>query len=1011
NDMPVPIRRIRNDFPQDLESIIMKLLSKDPSKRYQSASELISTLKSLKYQGEFISSNDKESLSSKFTGSFSSTSSGHHKRPMVGMENEINKIRSLIDSALTGSGSMVMIVGQTGSGKTRFLEEARAYASLRGFTVLSVRCAQNRAGVPGQTLSEVFREYISSQPTQLIYKICGDYADQMQKIVPEIAPRLGKVPEFTGLDPQQQRTRFYDAVSVFIENMSRENPLFISFDDVQYMDSYSLNFFRYYYDSFSSQRTILAGTSNPLDESSELFRAMEGAIKARSLEIIELNNLDRENTRRLISNYLGESIDNISDEFLNLIYGKTYGNPLFLEETLRYLIDKRQIYQKDDGTWDRDSLSELRIPTSLRSIVRSKLEGLNEDYLNLLKTASVIGQDFDYEILMKLSGIDNEDRFMALVEDLIEKKFLSERKGSLGSVRLYFTDPQVRETLYEDISMMRRKRMHERIGEIMEQSIPAENLDGLSISSLAEHFQEGGSLAKALKYRKMEADLLFSMGEISRATSAYESCLDILSAIKFADPNEKKMESANLHLRIARGLTQTDPVNSYKNAASAMDIFREIGDDGQFIEAARIYVQQRTADLRKVYREVEGIAESGETFEPRLSFLVSYVTTAQNHGDINEAKRVSDILKRIIEENGDRIGSLSDKSIRFNAEIARLSIMDLKSENDIEIVIKGLKDLINSLSDPSYEKEVRLITARRNCYDSIANYYFFAMMDIKNANDSFDQGVEDCERIGDRVFKDIVKIEDIYFCSVFLKGFEKAKQELNNFPRKDLISMEGTQTEIHFNAYRNGVLSWYYLANGDRDELLKCISSIARAEGMQYRFIQIVPELLYYTDSEDNDNFVTSLENAENTYRDKPFTIETILPRALILSTSSEVFARIGHMDEAKKRYHLLGEMVSKLNQKWLAALHSRAGAIIAMKENRFGEAEDMLTASTAIWKDLGFKFFAGRDLLLLAAVYHSNGNLSKSDDSLNKAMNLFTQVGAKMYAQMVLARKELLKA
>ncbi|MCL4334472.1 MAG: DUF2791 family P-loop domain-containing protein, partial [Candidatus Thermoplasmatota archaeon] len=1011
NDMPVPIRRIRNDFPQDLESIIMKLLSKDPSKRYQSASELLSTLKSLKYPKEQLFTGYTDTIGNKITGSFSTTSSGHHRRPLVGMENEIRKIRALIDTALSGSGSMVMVSGQTGSGKTRLLEEARGYAAMRGFTVLSVRCAQNKSGIPGQAISEIFREYISSQPTQLIYKICGDYADQMLKIVPEISSRLGKVPEFTGLDPQQQKARFYEAVSVFLENMSKENPLFISFDDVHYMDTYSLNFFSYYYEPVSSQRTVLMGTSKPLDESSDVFKAMEEAIRARSLDIIEIGNLDRENTRRLISNYLGENIDNVSDEFLNLIYSKTYGNPLFLEETLRFLIDKRQIYQKEDGTWDRDSLSELKVPTSLRSIVRSKLEGLSEDYLNLLRTASVIGQDFDYETLMKLSGISDEDKFLNLLEDLIEKKFLSERKGGFGSVRIYFTDPHVREILYEDISMIRRKRMHERVGEIMEESIPAKNIDGLTISSLAEHFQEGGNLPKSLKYRKMEADLFYSMAEMSRAARAYENCLDIMSVIPFTDPEENKRETAQMHLKIAMSLFGIDPANTYKNARSAMDLFREIGDDRQFIEAARIRVQYDPKESQDIYREVEAIKDTNETFEAKFHFLLTYVNFIQVIGDINEAKKISEILKKIAEENKDKLDNFSDKSIIFWAKFVRLTISDINSEADIKVIVQGFKDIIKSISSLSDEKNVRLIMLRSIAYDFLANFYFGLMMDIKQAKESFDAGIEDSEHLGGHSYTTTIKIERIYFCSVFSEGFDEAKQELDSIPRKDIASNTGTSPEQHFNAYKNGVLSWYYLANGDRDELLKCLAYVANVEGMQFRSIHIIPELLYYIDTEADDDFITSLERAEAIYRDKPFTMETILPRAFIFSTSSEVFARLGKLEEARGRYNSLGEMCSSLKQKWLSALHYRAGAVIDMKENRFDEAEDKLSRSVAIWKELGFRFFAGRDLLLLADVYHGGGNLNKSDKSLNSAMELFTQVGAKMYAQKVLARKELLKA
>ena len=138
-----------------------------------------------------------------------------------------------------------------------------------------------------------------------------------------------------------------------------------------------------------------------------------------------------------------------------------------------------------------------------------------------------------------------------------------------------------------------------------------------------------------------------------------------MSVLPFSDPNEKKRETAHLHLQIARSLRGIDPSNVYKNARSAMDIFREIGDDSKFIESAEICVQYRPNESQNIYREVEAIRDSNETFEARFNFLLSYTTTAQVQGDINEAKRVSDILKKITEENKDKLNNFSNKSIIF----------------------------------------------------------------------------------------------------------------------------------------------------------------------------------------------------------------------------------------------------------------------------------------------------------------------------------------------------------
>lgn len=1004
NDIPAPISKIKSDFPGDLEGIIMKLLSKDPLSRYQSASELLAVLRSLKYQDSNPFTISERQILNSYTSSIQNTSFGHHSKPMVGRTNEISKIRRMVDNAIIGTGSIILVTGSTGSGKTRFLEEASAYASLRGFTVIHVRCSQSKSVVPGQALTDLFREYINKQPLQVIYKISGEYADQMLKIVPEIAPKLGKVPEFNGLDAQQQKVRFNEAVSVFLGNMSNESPIAIIFDDIHFMDSYSLSFFKFYYEFVNSQRVVIIGGSYPLDEKSDLFKAMEQAIKARALESIELTNLDRVNTRIFISNYLGTAVDDVSDEFLNFIYKKTYGNPLFIEETLKFLIERKQIYQRDDGSWDRESLSSIKIPTSLKSIVRSKLEGLQEKSLDLLRTASVIGQDFDYEVITKLSGISDEDEFMNLLEDLIDRNFLSEKEGRIGTVRLFFTDPQVREILYSEISMIRRKKLHARVGEVIEQSIQNGNIDSLTISSLADHFQEGGNLPKALKYRKMEAENLSSHAEFSDAARSYEKCLDIISVMQFDNHLDKKKEEAYLHLQMAKVLRGIDPTNSVKNAQTAMETFREISDDRGFIEAANVFVVLTTKDAVTVLREVEKISDTDEIFEAKFEFLMAYGIGCQIHGDIHEAKRIAKTLQDLVKSNRERISKFSDKSAVFISELGVITTKDIMKEDDVNQLAKKYNEVV--LEIPENLKNIRSIVR-----DFQSNFYFFVRMDIGQFKTIIEEAIKDSEESGNHNFTGVLKLERIFFHTLFADGFEKAKEEVENLPRKYFLSNAGTSHETHFNAYSSGILSWYSLVNGDREELTKHICSISKIEGVQYRLLDVVPEILYYADAELNNELLKSLERADAFFKDKPYTIETIIPRVFILSISTELLAKTGQQDKAAQLLGKLREMAHSLNQKWIYACLFRAEAVVSTYVKEISEAEDKLSKSIEIWTELGIRYFAGRDLLLLASYYQVIGNLDKADECLNRAMELFSHIGAKMYAQKVLSRKELLKA
>ena len=1020
NDTPVPVRRIRHDFPEDLDNVIMKLLSKDPSSRYQSASDLLAVLRSLKYQeNNPVHNVEKASPSASGISLTGFTiSSGHQRRPLVGREMETSKVRSQIDAALTGMGSMIMVVGQTGTGKTRFLEEARAYASMRGFTVISVRCSKSKSNIPGQALSDLFREYISSQPMQLVYKICGDYADQMQKIVPEIAPRLGKVPEFPGLDAEQQRARMNEAVSVFIENMSRENPLFVSFDDIQFIDSFSLTFFRYYYEFVSSQRVVFMGASIPLDENSEIMKAMGEAIKARILEIIELGNLDRESTRLLISNYLGDRPDNLSDDFLNLVYRKSYGNPLFLEETLKYLIDRKQIYQNGDGAWEMESLSSINIPTSLKSIVRSKIEGLDDESLNLLKIASVIGQDFDYELLIKLSGIEDEDKIMNIVERLINRKFLSEKEGRGGNIRIYFTDPQVREILYEEVTMIRRKKLHENIARVIEKSVDKGNIDPASISALAEHFQEGGNFQKALEYRKMEADFLSSMAEFTQASVSYEKCLELLSSLPFPDANQKKSEAAMLHLKIASNLRGVEGGAVYKNARSAMDIFKEIGDDRHFIEAAVIYTIYASRDeadsaFEDIKRAVESISDSEETFEAKLDFMYYYTgyLLAQK-GEIQEAKKVNELLQNTIRNNKEMVDHLKNKSIILFAELADLGFKEILNESDKMYVLERLKGLLDLADKILGKRQHALKSLKPEIENNLALFHYFVTLNLNLVRESLDDAIRISEQVGAHSYINVLKAERALAYSMLAEGFEAAKNELESIPRKYVVASSGTSHERHSKTLGRIVLSWYYLANGDYAELSKSVFRNSELSEMTvYPILLVIPELLYYLDTGQDDNFRLTLNEAGNIILGIPQSATRILPKVFIDYLASEAYVRIGQLENAKKHIGELKNMASSIKERWMSACSCRIEAVVAIHDKKFGEAEDKLKKSITIWTELGIRFFAGRDLLLLATVYHDSGNLGNADECLNRAMQLFSQIGATMYAQKVLSRKELLKA
>ena len=118
--------------------------------------------------------------------------------------------------------------------------------------------------------------------------------------------------------------------------------------------------------------------------------------RQRLLETIHVTNLNKEETVELIKQMFGEQT--ISSEFADLIYQRTGGNPFFVEEVLRSLVEDSTIF-KTESKWDRKPIQEIVLPESVKSVLKSRLTKLEPETLNVLSVASVIGSEFDFEVL------------------------------------------------------------------------------------------------------------------------------------------------------------------------------------------------------------------------------------------------------------------------------------------------------------------------------------------------------------------------------------------------------------------------------------------------------------------------------------------------------------------------------------------------------------------------------------------------------------------------------------
>jgi predicted ATPase len=209
------------------------------------------------------------------------------------------------------------------------------------------------------------------------------------------------------------------------------------------------------------------------------------------------------------------------------VHRQTEGNPLFVQEVVRYLIEEGLMARKEGG-WraTRDTPLEMSIPEGLRDVIGKRLSLLSPECNRLPAVASVIGREFALETLRSVAGID-EDAFVNALKEAVRLSVLEER-SQVGLVRYRFTHAFFRQTLYEEMIAPQRLKLHQQVARSLE-TMYAKRLEGHA-AELAEHFSNStdpADLKKAVEYGRdggQKATDVYAYGERSGCWSRRSRC-------------------------------------------------------------------------------------------------------------------------------------------------------------------------------------------------------------------------------------------------------------------------------------------------------------------------------------------------------------------------------------------------------------------------------------------------------------------------------------------------------
>ncbi len=341
NTPPVSPTWHRADLPPALETLILQLLEKDPEKRPESAAVVLQALEAIE-AGKIKKEPSREAPAE----------NPLYRRVFVGREPELKQLKSAFDGAISGQGALMMVTGEPGIGKTALCEQLSTYVTLRGGRTLVGHCYEEGSlSLPYLAFVEALRSYVLSREVKDLREELGTGAADVARIISEIRERL-KIKLRPQKDPEEERYRLLQAVTAFLSNAANVQPMMVVLEDLHDADKGTLEMLTHVSRNLAGARLLIVGTYRDVevDRSHPLSAALAELRRVSTYGRVLLRGLNADEVRRMLESITRESVP---WGLAEAVHRQTEGNPLFVQEVVRYLVEEGLITRKEGG-WQAD---------------------------------------------------------------------------------------------------------------------------------------------------------------------------------------------------------------------------------------------------------------------------------------------------------------------------------------------------------------------------------------------------------------------------------------------------------------------------------------------------------------------------------------------------------------------------------------------------------------------------------------------------------------------------------
>jgi class 3 adenylate cyclase/tetratricopeptide (TPR) repeat protein len=657
--------------------------------------------------------------------------------PFVGRQQELEALHQALARAQMGHGQVVALVGEAGVGKSRLVYECVHSHRTRGWRVLESASVSYGKATPYFPVIDLLKRYChvddGDDARTIRAKVTGQVLtldETLQDTLPALLALLDAVPEdssFLHLDPAQRRQRTLEALKRVLLRESQVQPLLLVFEDLHWIDTETQALLDSLVESLPTAQLLLLVNYRP--------EYQHGWGSKTYYTQLRLDPLPPASAEAFLAALLGDDPSLVP--LTPLLIARTEGNPFFLEESVRTLVETGVLVGEPGAYRLVQALPTIQVPATVQAVLAARIDRLSPEDKRLLQTAAVIGTDVPFALLRAIADVPEEALHRGLTH-LQAAEFLYETR-LFPELEYTFKHALTHEVAYNSLLLERRRVLHARLVEAIEARVPERAAE--QVERLAHHALRGEVWDKAVTYCQQAGTRAYDRAAFHEAVAAFEQALQALAHLP--EPGDTRALAIDLRLALGDALTQVGEYGRCLALLGEAEARARTLDDRTRLGR----VLAGMANALWVTGDYDGAVAAGQQAlalavalgNSALQVQATYIL-GRVYWNIGDFGRAAELLRQNVEA-ADRASGTSSTDVR------------VRSQAWLALTLGALGDFVEGRRRG--EEALRLATREGRGSTPIAAHgclglLYLAKGDLEHAIQMFDPGLALCRASGER---------------------------------------------------------------------------------------------------------------------------------------------------------------------------------------------------------------------------------------------------------------------